>query len=51
MRILLSELGLSGACLSLTLEPRATSLEPEKPAPGQRPHDNPGCILDCVQLS
>ncbi|XP_041976470.1 probable nuclear hormone receptor HR38 isoform X1 [Aricia agestis] len=34
MRILLSELGLSGACLGLTLEPRATSLDPEKQAPG-----------------
>lgn len=38
MRILLSELGLSGACLGLTLEPCDASLDPEKPAPGQRPH-------------
>lgn len=37
MRILLSELGLSGACLGLTLEPCATPLDPDKPAPGQRP--------------
>ncbi|CAG9098998.1 unnamed protein product [Plutella xylostella] len=34
MRILLSELGLSGACLGLTLD--ASSLD-DKPAPGQRP--------------
>ncbi|XP_034829822.1 probable nuclear hormone receptor HR38 [Maniola hyperantus] len=34
MRILLSELGLSGACLGLTLESRADSLDPDKPAPG-----------------
>ncbi|XP_032510636.1 probable nuclear hormone receptor HR38 isoform X1 [Danaus plexippus] len=34
MRILLSELGLSGACLELTLESSAASLDPEKPAPG-----------------
>ncbi|CAH2066884.1 unnamed protein product, partial [Iphiclides podalirius] len=33
MRILLSELGLSGGCLDLTLEPRAASLDPDKPAP------------------
>ncbi|CAK1549976.1 unnamed protein product [Leptosia nina] len=33
MRILLSELGLSGACLGLTLEPRAAA-EDNKPAPG-----------------
>ncbi|CAH2066886.1 unnamed protein product, partial [Iphiclides podalirius] len=39
MRILLSELGLSGGCLDLTLEPRAASLDPDKPAPGQRPND------------
>ncbi|CAH0725894.1 unnamed protein product, partial [Brenthis ino] len=40
MRILLSELGLSGACLGLTLESRAAPLDPDKPAPGQRPHDD-----------
>lgn len=40
MRILLSELGLSGACFGLTLESRETSLDPDKPAPGQRPHDD-----------
>ncbi|CAG4944579.1 unnamed protein product [Colias eurytheme] len=40
MRILLSELGLSGACLGLTLEPRAASEDSDKPAPGQRPHDD-----------
>ncbi|CAH4005047.1 unnamed protein product [Pieris brassicae] len=40
MRILLSELGLSGACLGVTLEPRAAAEDSEKSAPGQRPHDD-----------
>ncbi|GBP60896.1 hypothetical protein EVAR_48700_1 [Eumeta japonica] len=53
MRILLSELGLSSACLGLTLEPCAAPLDPDKPAPGcaarcsRPPHATAPCACLC----